>query len=531
MGEQVYRLRHVLHFLRLSQVAMKKRLRHARFVVVALLLGGAACAGALFPLATFSPQSVALACGIGNVPTMYAGNGPALLYPLTKTSPADQPQGIFLLNYVVGQPITFSEDFSNMISPPAKTSLKWLWTFGDGTQSNDISPTHTYTKPGTYNVHAQIFDGGQWQDFDSAAIHVVAQPFTNLPVATVTASTTYVVPGGSITFDASGSHSQDGGPLTYLWNFNDGSTATGPHVTHQIGYQYADGSTGIVGLVVTDDRGARSFASVKIHIVSQLPTVAVSASLTTIGTGGTVTFDASQSSAPSNIPNDQIVQYIWNFGDGSPVVTTQTPTITHTFPRAGKFTVTVQAVDQRGIPGTQTLLITVIAVTSASGGPSPLLYLGIVALLAILAGGAYLYFARQRQLRSSLAYRRATAGSSRRPANSTPGRPPQRNSGNYGNYGSYGNYGAHQGPRGQQYPQGPRPTRPNNGDGYPPPNGYGRRGSSSGGSGSSGSSSNAGHGQPHHSRGPSQVSGSRPRDTRTPPRQQPPYGPRSHERE
>src|SRR5579885_2132240 len=52
MGEQVYRLRHVLHFLRLSQVAMKKRLRHARFVVVALLLGGAACAGALFLLAT-----------------------------------------------------------------------------------------------------------------------------------------------------------------------------------------------------------------------------------------------------------------------------------------------------------------------------------------------------------------------------------------------------------------------------------------------------------------------------------------------
>src|SRR5690242_16208943 len=54
----------------------------------------------------------ALACGLGNTPTMLANGDPALLYPVPPNVnvPADQPIGIFALNYASGAAISFTED-------------------------------------------------------------------------------------------------------------------------------------------------------------------------------------------------------------------------------------------------------------------------------------------------------------------------------------------------------------------------------------------------------------------------------------
>lgn len=71
-----------------------------------------------------------------------------------------------------------------------------------------------------------------------------------------TATFTTAVNGSSVTFDATGSTDSDGQVTDYLWDFGDGTTATGPTATHT----FAPGSYE-VALVTTDDDGARGFGT------------------------------------------------------------------------------------------------------------------------------------------------------------------------------------------------------------------------------------------------------------------------------
>ena len=53
------------------------------------------------------------------------------------------------------------------------------------------------------------------------------------------------------------------------------------------------------------------------------------------------------------------VTYQWNFGDGSPTVFSNSPSVSHAFAAPGIYTVTVTANDNRGIPATRTAIQTV----------------------------------------------------------------------------------------------------------------------------------------------------------------------------
>lgn len=58
--------------------------------------------------------------------------------------------------------------------------------------------------------------------------------------------------GSSITFDGSGSSDPDGDPLTYNWDFGDGSTGTTSEPITTIDHVYTDSGTYMVSLVVND---------------------------------------------------------------------------------------------------------------------------------------------------------------------------------------------------------------------------------------------------------------------------------------
>jgi PKD repeat protein len=167
---------------------------------------------------------------------MLANKIPALLYPVTPDMPQNAPQGVFPLDYAVNTSIPFTEDLSRVPGAPKLSSFKWKWNFGDGT--GDIfteSPSHSFTKTGTFYVGSWIWDTttGQWDSFDSAQIHIINSIVTNQPVAKAASNMEVTAIGQSVTFDAAGSHSSDGSQLKYLWNFNDGTTATTAHVVHQ----------------------------------------------------------------------------------------------------------------------------------------------------------------------------------------------------------------------------------------------------------------------------------------------------------
>lgn len=402
----------------------RRLVAHASALLVALILGSALAMGPALSSLGLAPTPVARACGLGAGPTMLANSTPALLYPVTTNT--NQPVGIFAPDYTMGQAITFTEDLSRVPGAPAPNTLKWRWKFGDGTETTgEIASKHMFAKPGTYDVYAQIFDTSSniWTDLDSAQIHVIAALPANPPVARATATAQVVQSGGNVTFDASGSSSPIGSPLSYLWNFGDGFTDTHARVTHQFVIQ---NGKGFVSLVVTDARGARGVATLNIVV----PQIILFANPSHANAGASVAFDATDYAAQNAQSGGQAgggpSGYTWDFGDGTPTQTTAQPTISHTYKAAGTYVATAQVSDSEGGGPLEAVTVVIAA------PPNPLLLFGgsALALLALLAIGAFAFRAYQRrraleeQRRMALELARARRVGPARPRGQAP-RPPR----------------------------------------------------------------------------------------------------------
>ncbi|HDI07700.1 MAG TPA: PKD domain-containing protein, partial [Candidatus Bathyarchaeota archaeon] len=142
----------------------------------------------------------------------------------------------------------------------------------------------------------------------------------------------------------------------YTWNFDDGTIITeiDPIITHN----FTDVGTYNVTLLVFNDLGYND-TTWKLVTVS-LPTApeAIFTYYPTIVVANyTVTFNATES-----IPNDTtIVNYTWNFGDGTPEITETDPIVTHNFTSAGTYNVTLTVFNDANANDTTWQLITVLA--------------------------------------------------------------------------------------------------------------------------------------------------------------------------
>ena len=141
------------------------------------------------------------------------------------------------------------------------------------------------------------------------------------------------------------------GPVaTYAWDFGDGSTASGPTVTHA----YSSPLTYTVTLTLTDafDRSTSATQSVTVG-GGPTPTAAFVFSPSAPTTTTEVQFNATSSTAPAG---RTITGYAWNFGDG---VTKTGATTTNSFSVAGVYGVTLTVTDSMGATDTSSTSITV----------------------------------------------------------------------------------------------------------------------------------------------------------------------------
>ncbi|MEP7164915.1 MAG: PKD domain-containing protein [Ferruginibacter sp.] len=100
----------------------------------------------------------------------------------------------------------------------AGTDFKW--EFGDGTFSTDVTPTHLYANPGTYNVRLIAIDTNTCNKIDTSAyftITVVSKP-------TAFFSWSPVPPQENVPVSFTNLSSPDA--THFLWNFGDGESST-----------------------------------------------------------------------------------------------------------------------------------------------------------------------------------------------------------------------------------------------------------------------------------------------------------------
>ncbi len=230
-----------------------------------------------------------------------------------------------------GDSITFSAFVSD---PGTEDTLSYDWDFGDGTVQSGIdltSLTHAYVSEGEYTVTLTVTDddGGSATGAGTIIINNVAPDITELT------GTTAGNEGDTFTFQVAAAD-PGGDPLTFAWDFGDGSTESGASVSHV----FADDGAYDVIVTVSDDDGASTTAGLQVLVANVSPLIQGISAPQSAGEGDEVTFVASATD-----PGDDTITFQWDFGDGT---TAEGAQVTHTYADDGDYDLLLIVRDEDG---------------------------------------------------------------------------------------------------------------------------------------------------------------------------------------
>jgi PKD repeat protein len=149
-------------------------------------------------------------------------------------------------------PAVNEQIFFNASASKAATGrsiVSYGWDFGDGAGGGGVTPSHAYALAGSYTVTLTVTDDVGQKGITSQSV-AVGQPGS--PIAAFTISPTDPVVLDSVNFNASSSTPSTGRTIVnYVWDFGDGTGASGVQVNHP----YTVARTYTITLTVTDDAG------------------------------------------------------------------------------------------------------------------------------------------------------------------------------------------------------------------------------------------------------------------------------------
>jgi PKD repeat protein len=141
--------------------------------------------------------------------------------------------------------------------------------------------------------------------------------------------------------------------VDYRWSFGDGASGSGQVTSHA----FEQTQSYSVTLTVTNERGVSASTTRVVSVgAGATPTASFVFSPTPVLAGARTFFDASGSRPGAG---HTLTQYIWNWGDGDPVVTGSGPTQDHDFTTPGTYVVLLTVVDEAGQRATTSQTITV----------------------------------------------------------------------------------------------------------------------------------------------------------------------------
>lgn len=198
------------------------------------------------------------------------------------------------------------------------SSWSYIWDFGDGTNSFIPYATHMYNGSGPYVACLTVIDSSSGCTATSCDTFVFGPTICS-------ASFYYQISGNSIYLNPI---TTGGAVTTYLWNFGDGTTATGQYPSHT----YAVPGTYNVCIAIYTASGCTDSTCQTITIP---PVSGCQAYFTASNPQSNVATFSNQSQA------NQIYSF-WNFGDGS-TSTAYNPS--HNYASAGTYVVCLTIID------------------------------------------------------------------------------------------------------------------------------------------------------------------------------------------
>lgn len=253
-------------------------------------------------------------------------------------------------SFTVSDSISSCSPFEVIFTNTSLNRSSQVWDFGDGTTSTLPNPTHYYNAPGTYTV--KLVSTGPGGCTDSA--------FKNISLYPSTATLTYNPLSGCSPLPVN-FYVSTPGPVTYLWDFNDGTTISNSDSV--LVYNYLLPGNFVPKVILEDQTGC-------LIPVTGLDTIKVTRSNVNFGVSDSVFCDVGTVLfSDSTISNAAITNYFWSFGDGGTSIQ-QNPA--HTYSTPGLYTVELIVRTANGCEDTLTKpnFIKVVASPQAAIGGS-----------------------------------------------------------------------------------------------------------------------------------------------------------------
>ena len=193
----------------------------------------------------------------------------------------------------VGESLTFNA--SESYDPDGQIA-SFLWEFGDGQKSSQMTASHSYNMEGEYNIKLTVTDNLGAIGSAGGKIKITASSSNKPPKAIAQASKQNAQINEEIIFDGSQSYDEDGQIVNYLWDFGDGSSAQGSNVIHS----YSNEGTYSFKLKVVDDINATGEAAGQVTISDSPPRFTINPSNGIIEPGKSVAVNVNYNSAGLN---------------------------------------------------------------------------------------------------------------------------------------------------------------------------------------------------------------------------------------
>lgn len=235
-------------------------------------------------------------------------------------------------------------------------SDKFIWDFGDGSTSNELSPLHQYANYGSYTV---TFTAKNDLDEQTVSIELnILEPMTLNDIE-------YQLNDGEL--NAKGVFKGGDAPYTFNWQVGDGNSVN----TQQLAYRYSYSGDYNLTLTITDNQNTAVSRT-------ELITVNVPLKVVTHFTANdlSVQFDADIIGGYKNYT------YNWDFGDATASSTVKKPN--HNYQKAGTYKVVLIVTDTKtNDVVTQELSVTVQKQQSSDGSSSGGSFAGLLSLLLL----------------------------------------------------------------------------------------------------------------------------------------------------
>jgi DNA/RNA endonuclease G (NUC1) len=263
---------------------------------------------------------------------------------------------------VEGSTLAFDASTS---TDPDGDQLTYTWTFGDGTTGTGVSPTHVFADNGTFIVTVTAEDPAGATSTASLSVTV-----SNVaPTAAISAPSS-VIEGSSFTISLTGvadPSSTDLASLTYAFDCGDGLGFGTASATTSASCATTDDASRTVRARVSDKDGGASEYSATVTVTNAAPVITaltVPAVPTSVGVQATanVTF----TDVGTGDTHDATIA--WGDGQSSTVNAGSAleASATHSYAKAGFYTVTVTVRDDDG--GSATTRSSILVVYDAAAG-------------------------------------------------------------------------------------------------------------------------------------------------------------------